>query len=572
LVLAWASAQSACNCGSTKTVVLSHQVGSYSVQVTNVTQPDGTPPAFGDGGPDAPYPFPFSDMILHVKAQALDENGQPFTDDNRPAAIRITPGDLDPSTRWLPTTNGAVEGDIQVAHVFGATHVWVLDQLADVVYVDGGELDTGAPDAGLASDGGSPFTHAAGTSQAVYFTKPTLVNVQRQPLCDPAQSFTAGAVYCPLDADQCTDSHGGTYSCFQNTCLSSCDNRLSPLTGDFVTLDVPPPLTDMIVTAITQSGFYVTDLKAEKMSPDSGDPSAGAWDALPSHFGHIFVYTYSAPANLYVGDHLLSLSGSVEEFSGDTQLDFPSWIKVDALPTPDQIPAPYPLTLADCQVDPANPTIVDQLCGYYNSNMDLESLESAPVKVLNVKPSNLFVNCDYNGNLTLPLFVSSKTQFNGWGCYTDDPADYPECGCEIACITGVNQPAADGGVVNYSSFPDGGQIVCSELTGFTSYSQWDVVMPDYDGGYSTNTRISVDTTDALATFNPLDLQLPEHQGITFDISGMLNQVQASRPRWVIQARTQSDVCCHANLHTDENGNQVGTCPNGVPNCTVIGGQ
>jgi hypothetical protein len=317
---------------------------------------------------------------------------------------------------------------------------------------------------------------------------------------------------------------------------------------------------DMIVTAITQDGFYVYDRLAQKLN-DPANPVSGAYQALPGYFNSLFVYTYSAPTNLYVGDHLINLAGSVQEFSGDTQLDFPSWLKVDAQPTLTQVPQPTLIGLRECGVDPAKPATVDPLCGYYNSNMLLESLESAPVYVANVKPTNHFQNCDTNGNSSLPLFVNSKTTFDrapgNWGCFNDDPTDFSECECEISCITGLAEPTAD-----YSA------TVCSELSTFNTYGQWEVVLPGPvapDGGiYNIGTRINVTTRDALSSFNPLDLEKPEFANITFDVAGMLNQVQASRPRWLIYARDGNDICCHKN--------GAAACPNGIRDCDPIGGQ
>ena len=45
-----------------------------------------------------------------------------------------------------------------------------------------------------------------------------------------------------------------------------------------------------------------------------------------------------------------------------------------------------PLAPSRTVTDP--PAYPDQLCGYYNSDMALESEESAPVQILNVRPSN----------------------------------------------------------------------------------------------------------------------------------------------------------------------------------------
>ncbi|MBS2033098.1 MAG: hypothetical protein JST54_34820 [Deltaproteobacteria bacterium] len=577
------SAIAGCNCGdrlgSQDPLVLPHQAGSFQVQVTSVTGLDGTPLTPGDGGsPDSGWPFPFSRVRFHVKGQALDENGNVYTDMNRVVAVRVTPGDIDPLTRTLYADAGYIEGDIEAAHVFGRVRLWVLDQPADHMYDDAG-MDI-VPNPADDPDAGD-FSHAAGTSQDLYFQRPTLVDVQRQPDCDPSANFAPPVTFCNQDSD-CTDqTFGTTYFCkvSEHLCLGPCDNRTSPLQGDFVEIDEPYTSDDagMIVTGITSSGFYVTDLSAQKFS-DPNDPTTPYWQGLTSTFGHIFVYTYQAPNDLYVGDHLISLTGSLEEFSGDTQLDFPGWVKVDQLPTPEFIPAPTPIDLTTCGSDATHPTATQMdLCGYYNdglAGMSLESLESAPVVIDYATPSNIFVNCDYNGDGTLPLYANSKSH-GGWYGFTDD-VNYPEDACYIACTTGRPQVQIDGGTVDYSHYSDTVTGICSELSTLTTYGQWEVVMSDMlfpDGGVnvpSDGTRIGIQTADALPTFNPQQFALPQYQGVTMRVAGMLNQVQASRPRWLIYARDANDVCCHP-VQYDDGGNSG--CPAGLFPCTggIAGG-
>ena len=115
--------------------------------------------------------------------------------------------------------------------------------------------------------------------------------------------------------------------------------------------------------------------------------------------------------------------------------------------------------------------------------------------------------------------------------------------------------------------PDGthydfGDKVCTELTTFSTFGQWVAVIPDSTGSYATGTRINVATRDALSTFNPLDLQDDKYANVTFDIAGMLSQVQAARPRWLVYSRDPGDICCHRN--------GAETCPTGVRDCDAIG--
>jgi hypothetical protein len=64
----------------------------------------------------------------------------------------------------------------------------------------------------------------------------------------------------------------------------------------------------VVVTSVTNSGFYATDLDG---------PGGGA--------NSIFVFNYSRPDGVARGDNLLWLSGTVAEHLGTTQITFPSW-------------------------------------------------------------------------------------------------------------------------------------------------------------------------------------------------------------------------------------------------------
>ena len=88
--------------------------------------------------------------------------------------------------------------------------------------------------------------------------------------------------------------------------LQEIDNhRVSPLAGDYVTVDVED--RDVVVTTVTNDGFYASD---------KGDP---LW-------GGVFVFTHSRPRGVEVGERVVQLSGTAEDFYGFTELGFPSWL------------------------------------------------------------------------------------------------------------------------------------------------------------------------------------------------------------------------------------------------------
>lgn len=66
------------------------------------------------------------------------------------------------------------------------------------------------------------------------------------------------------------------------------------------------PGHDLVVTNVVSTGFYVTDL---------GD----------AEYNSIFIFTYSQPARVEIGDRVCEISGGIAEFTGMTQLQFPSW-------------------------------------------------------------------------------------------------------------------------------------------------------------------------------------------------------------------------------------------------------
>ena len=63
---------------------------------------------------------------------------------------------------------------------------------------------------------------------------------------------------------------------------------------------------DLVVTNVVSTGFYITDL---------ADPD----------YNSIFIFTYSQPGRVEIGDRVCEVSGGISEFTGMTQLQFPSW-------------------------------------------------------------------------------------------------------------------------------------------------------------------------------------------------------------------------------------------------------
>ena len=83
----------------------------------------------------------------------------------------------------------------------------------------------------------------------------------------------------------------------------------------------------LVVTGTDPSGFFVTDVTACRIPEMRSGTSIMLEPSgyFPGTYGSMFVYNYNYPEGLDRGDLLWTLSGSVTEFSGATQMTFPAW-------------------------------------------------------------------------------------------------------------------------------------------------------------------------------------------------------------------------------------------------------
>jgi hypothetical protein len=452
-VLLLAVTAAASGCYSVETPV-PPGVGSFQVQVSSVskvasngaTQPldvvgsclqrhgattTAQVPPEARGKEDCRYVIPRGPVELSLDISALNKEGQPYAHTG-PVAFKVVPGDLagDYTFYWANLTNGRGTGRVRAEHLYGEVRVWVADEPVQPNYVDGRIFG----DPRLLPPEPKSRTYAAGASGPVFFEEPTLAALQ--------QPHTA-------------------------------DNRSSPFVRQFVTIGrapesgsvlyqncadgAPPKPVTLMVTGVDPSGFFVTDITACRV-PDASEPGG----SLPGSFGSIFVYNFSFPEGLYPGDLLWTLAGSLQEFTGTTQLTFPSWTvreHVRELP-PDQwdkylkLHPPVELNLRHCGLT-SSPSVVDTLCGYYNDNMKMESLESGLVKVRRVRFPRVFKNCDLNGNGEVPFFCSKSGAWSYCGDFA--PPDNNEVQCNIECTTG------SGPYLN---------TVCSERSQYAGFGQF----------------------------------------------------------------------------------------------------
>ena len=264
------------------------------------------------------------------------------------------------------------------------------------------------------------------------------------------------------------------------------DGATSPLVNSFLEIR----RGDLVVTGIEAAGFFVTDI-AEPASQYAGN------------FASIYVYNYSYPDGLQVGDHLESITGTVQEFSGATQLTFPSWVRKEGPPRTEDLPPPTLITTQTCGAPAGGDNAL--LCGYDTTNLDMESLEGGLVKVENVRAPTKWVDCDLNQDGYVSNFDASCT-----------PGDERTVCKELYCKSACN---IDPG--------------CTELSSYRAYGQWAVAMNDGAGP-----KINVLTQEG---YPELDPTAEENSGVSLDVTGNLRQALAARPRWIIVARSSEDV-------------------------------
>jgi hypothetical protein len=458
------------------------ELSSFQVDVTDayLVRPEGQPrvpipvvlrcerqyggqarvPKEARGTPDCPYAMPLTDIAFDVSVSAIGTSGALLTSASPLVTFRVVPGALtgDYSYRSVQLSAGRGAATVKARSVFGKVRLWAEDAPLNPLYSDGGVADAGAqPSFDLTGR-----TFAVGVSPILYFEEPTLARLQIP---------------------------------------STFDNRSSPLVGQFVTVGHSPEdgepfrqscaddpehdgqLATMVVTGLTTTGFYVTDLTACRLREDLYDPVTGEQVVrvpepsgfMPGTYGSIFVFNAAFPEGLDPGDLIWSVAGTVAEPSASTQLTFPSWSireKVRLLPESewnkylDQV-VPATLNLRMCGLDDnATPFLTDTLCGHLRTNLKMESLESSLVQIRNVRFPRVFANCDLNGDGHVPLFCESH-QSGHWAWDTCTPGnptdpDANERQCNIDCTVGQGPYRTQ---------------LCSEETNYLNTGQFVVALP-----------------------------------------------------------------------------------------------
>ena len=210
---------------------------------------------------DNPLAFSLEGHSFELSVTAMGYNHEPLDEFEACLQVYLTSGILEELSATggtascpagtIPVRNGTASANVLVSRAFDQLRIWASDEGTD----------------------GQAGSYASGSTEAIYTRLPTVAQVQ-----------------------------------------ASDSTVESPLENQYVHfLGYDPELPEserreLVVTTVTNDGFYVTDRS------DS-----------PGSFNSMFVFSFSRPDDLLVGDRLSKLTGIVKEFLGFTELQFPTW-------------------------------------------------------------------------------------------------------------------------------------------------------------------------------------------------------------------------------------------------------
>jgi hypothetical protein len=256
-------------------------VGYFRVLVTAV-----------DGGevpsPASPQQPNLGDVneLWSFTVEAIDGQGNLDPSFNGFARVLTVPGSVsevagaDGVGRNVRFTAGRAAGDAVVTAVFGPSRLWVQD----IGYVPAGPGQTPACANGADDDGD------------------VLVDFPNDPGCAFADDMTeeSGTLLTGVSQE----------ISYLLPTVADVQGRTSETPYEAVSADIRTAPNEVVVTRVSSNGFFVTDLS----DPDH-----------PSGYNHIFAFNFNTPTDMRVCDRLSSLSGTVTEFFGFTEVSFPSY-------------------------------------------------------------------------------------------------------------------------------------------------------------------------------------------------------------------------------------------------------
>lgn len=241
---------------------ISKQIGSLTVTFAEGTKL---------GSKTEPLEVPHNPQKYEVTVVAQKPDGSVDTDFNGEVCLYSNKGILIGNVKPLKLTNGKLEKHaFTLKLAFGRTTIW-----ASEASPDGSKVDK-CPNSSDPNDTTAPYIGRVGAAPDLTFKNLSIVDVQ--------------------DSD-----------------ISPYD---SPLFKKYALISQGR----MVVTAVTSNGFHATDIDAYK---------AGRG------FHSLFIFTFSAPQLAFVegetpkllqiGDLIEQVEGGIDEFSGHTQVTFPSF-------------------------------------------------------------------------------------------------------------------------------------------------------------------------------------------------------------------------------------------------------
>lgn len=394
--------------------------------------------------------------------------------------------------------NGVADNvGVSIIAAFGATRVWATDvgyvpvtdlarvpppQCANNIDDNGNGLIDFPADPGCfaPNDDTEDFgTGATGVSEVIYYQLPRIADVRGGPTND------------------------GTATAFPN-------EQVNVNTGYDLTNNVF--LWDTVVTGISSTGFFVTDLQDAQ-----NDPQANLG------YGSVFAYTFSAPTLIGVCDRLRLFEGTSADFFGYTEMNFPTWSVEywDPGVRPCLVPEPLVLQIAD-----------------WGNTALLFKNESGLVRIqAGINNITLHVGAHFGQGLP-PACQPPATLMNGM-CVNGTAMTAPYsnlCNASGVCTTDCD--LAGEGKVDYDNANDAAcanactaDIECTEYSGYGSTGGFTIVMTD-----GTNTAKTQGDATAATNFDPVasaGMQIGAFSGIVRYFSG--------GSQFTIQSRCQDDV-------------------------------
>ncbi len=233
--------------------------------------------------------------------------------------------------------------------------------------------------------------------------------------------------------------------------------------------------THLVVTRVSQSGFYVTDL----------DPMSPGWNSL-------YAFNFSPPDGMQVCDTVTYLAGTMSDFFGYTEMNFPSYqlnplyVGQESLC---QVPEP---TLLDAATIVNAPEMKKYEAGLVRVVGYTVPKHFGPKLVVNNQPGPGASSCDFDGN--------GKIDFTSTA----------EANCSAACDADLD---------------------CAEWTQFVAQGDYKV--------RNGNSTIQINT-DSASEFDP-----QANPGLALTVSGSLAYFSGGKNNWTVEARCTDDLVCTA---------------------------